>query len=45
MIENNIFPEDNKEIYVFRFTQIVRALLNIITTIFIGFCFGKVMKV
>ena len=44
MIENNIFPEDDKEIYAFGLTQMVRALLNIITTIFIGFCFGKVIE-
>ena len=41
VIENNIFLEDDKEIYVFGLTQMIRALLNIITIIFIGFCLVK----
>lgn len=44
MIENSILSEDDKEIYVFGLTQMMRALLTIITTIFIGFCFGKIIE-
>ena len=44
MIENNIFLEDDKEIYAFGLTQMIRALSTIITTIFICFCFGKIIE-
>lgn len=44
MIENSILPEDDKEIYAFGLTQMTRVLLTIITTMFIGFCFGKIVE-
>ena len=44
MIKNSILSEDDKEIYVFGLTQMIRALSTIITTIFIGFCFGKIIE-
>ena len=44
MIKNSILSEDDKEIYAFGLTQMIRALLTIITTIFIGFCFGKIIE-
>ena len=44
MIKNSILSEDDKEIYAFGLTQMIRALSTIITTIFIGFCFGKIIE-
>ena len=44
MIKNSILSEDDKDIYAFGLTQMIRALLTIITTIFIGFCFGKIIE-
>lgn len=44
MIENSVFLEDDKEIYAFGLTQMIRVLLTIITTIFIGFSFGKIIE-
>ena len=44
MIKNSILSEDDKDIYAFGLTQMLRALLTIITTIFIGFCFGKIIE-
>ena len=44
MIKNSILLEDDKDIYAFGLTQMIRALLTIITTIFIGFCFGKIIE-
>lgn len=44
MIKNSILSEDDKEIYAFGLTQMIRALSTIITTIFICFCFGKIIE-
>lgn len=44
MIKNSILSEDDKEIYLFGLIQMIRVLITIITTIFIGFCFGKVIE-
>ena len=44
MIKNSILSEDDKEIYAFGLTQMIRVLSTIITTIFIGFCFGKIIE-
>ena len=44
MLRNKVISEDDKEIYAFGLTQMIRALSTIITTIFIGFCFGKIIE-
>lgn len=44
MIKNSILSGDDKDIYAFGLTQMIRALLTISTTIFIGFCFGKIIE-
>ena len=44
MIKNSILSEDDKEIYAFGLTQMISDLSTIITTIFICFCFGKIIE-
>jgi len=44
MIQNEVISSEDKEIYVYGLKQGFILLLNILTTLFIGFLFNKVLK-
>ena len=44
MIKSGVSIEADREVYIYGLTQLFRTLLNVFSTVIIGFCMGKLIE-